>query len=473
MVKYFYTFFFSVFSLYSFSQTQSYSLTNKWKFNVEIDGFGSIEFLLDIKQNTDSTFEASSRLKAIKDIISYKQFVLAKLFTQQYKNGAFVHVLKGQIVGDTLRGVFIGPQMAYYLNAIYSDNQIQGTLGDDKFGKNKKISHSFSAAPFSYNQINYNFSNLDSSIKKTFEKNFYNPHILKEKEWIEFFRKLNKVSNNAHDDLEFFIGFSNLSKNIKTSHIGILKNNPWNDLEQLNNRSYVTIKKIDSTISYIKFEGFALQDSNIVRSFFDSIIENKIPNLIIDLRGCGGGDYSSMTLSSYFIKKSLNAGFFVGNKYFNNNEILPSNEFLKNKSPYTGNSLREFLDEIINTGLLIGKVEPDKNLNYNGNVIVLIDKFSASATEPIVYFLKQNNLATIIGEKTAGQMLSSTVIDVKDGWTLLIPIADYYTSDRYRIENNGVKPNIKIKSEDALEYSIQMIFNRNNEKRNLKVKGSF
>ena len=195
--------------------------------------------------------------------------------------------------------------------------------------------------------------------------------------------------------------------------------------------------------------------------------------MIIDLRGCGGGDYSSMTLSSYFIKKSLNAGFFVGNKYFNNNEILPSNEFLKNKSPYTGNSLREFLDEIINTGLLIGKVEPDKNLNYNGNVIVLIDKFSASATEPIVYFLKQNNLATIIGEKTAGQMLSSTVIDVKDGWTLLIPIADYYTSDRYRIENNGVKPNIKIKSEDALEYSIQMIFNRNNEKRNLKVKGSF
>ena len=31
-----------------------------------------------------------------------------------------------------------------------------------------------------------------------------------------------------------------------------------------------------------------------------------------------------------------------------------------------------------------------------------------------------------------------------------IPTADYYTSDGYRIEQNGVKPDIETKSEEAL-----------------------
>ena len=63
----------------------------------------------------------------------------------------------------------------------------------------------------------------------------------------------------------------------------------------------------------------------------------------------------------------------------------------------------------------------------------------------------------MVGEKTAGDMLSSTFIDIQNSWVLVVPTADYYTADRFRIEGNGVKPTIKVKSEKALEYVLDKI----------------
>lgn len=60
----------------------------------------------------------------------------------------------------------------------------------------------------------------------------------------------------------------------------------------------------------------------------------------------------------------------------------------------------------------------------------------------------------MVEEKTAGDMLSSTFIDIQDSWVLVVPTADYYTSDQFRIEGNGVKPNVKVKSKRALEYVL-------------------
>ena len=172
------------------------------------------------------------------------------------------------------------------------------------------------------------------------------------------------------------------------------------------------------------------------------------------MRECGGGDYSSMFLASYLIIEPLDAGFFIGNNYFKENTNLPDDAVIRKTPVYNGNSLKDFLQAIIDNGLLPGRVVPDKQLHYSGKVFALTDNYSASATEPIAYFLKQHNLAVLVGEKTAGDMLSSTFIDIQDSWALVVPTADYYTSDRFRIEGNGVKPTIKVKSEKALEYVL-------------------
>jgi len=74
----------------------------------------------------------------------------------------------------------------------------------------------------------------------------------------------------------------------------------------------------------------------------------------------------------------------------------------------------------------------------------------------LVDFLKVNNLATIIGEKTAGKMLSAKSFSIDENYELYLPIANYYTAQNFWIEQNGVEPNIAVKSENALDRVLEM-----------------
>ena len=94
---------------------------------------------------------------------------------------------------------------------------------------------------------------------------------------------------------------------------------------------------------------------------------------------------------------------------------------------------------------------------YGGKIWVLTNKNTASACEPLVDFLKVNNLATIIGEKTAGKMLSAKSFSIDENYELYLPIANYYTAQNFWIEQNGVEPNIAVKSENALDKVSELI----------------
>jgi C-terminal processing protease CtpA/Prc len=56
-------------------------------------------------------------------------------------------------------------------------------------------------------------------------------------------------------------------------------------------------------------------------------------------------------------------------------------------------------------------------------------------------------------------MLSSETFDLDSDYKITIPTADYYASDGYKIDQNGVKPNIKTSSEDALLKAFEKIAN--------------
>lgn len=433
----------------------SQNLTGKWKLEADIQGLGAVQILLDFTKTSDTTFFASSRPKVLKEVIGGLKYVIAKN-NKVYKNGCIVHIYKGVIKSDSLKGVLTTPMRNLYFTAQLKDGKMTGAL----FGSDKKTNYNeFTAIPYDKDFVNYDYVALVAGIKTTFQKNIYDEEVLKTKEWTNFFKQLDKLAPKIHDDIEMFTYFSFLASKIKMSHIAILKHNPWDNYDDNDTSKYTTQvshKIINDKTAYIKFEGFQLADTLVVRQFFKTIIEQKVPNLIFDFRGSGGGDYSSMFLAQYLTNETNEAGFFIGNKYYQNNRNLPDENTVKNLPDYNGKSLKEFLQNIIENGLLKGEVSPDKELYYSGKVYALIDNNSASATEPIAYFLKQHNLATLVGETTAGKMLSSTVITVKDNWSLMLPVADYYTSDRFRIEQKGVSPNIKVKTEKALDYVLKI-----------------
>lgn len=97
---------------------------------------------------------------------------------------------------------------------------------------------------------------------------------------------------------------------------------------------------------------------------------------------------------------------------------------------------------------------------FKGNVYILTSKFTGSTCEPIVYGLKQSGRAIIVGENTAGKMLSSEPFDVKNDFQIYVPIADFYTNDGVRLDQKGVAPNYKVKYKEALNYTLDKLIKK-------------
>jgi C-terminal processing protease CtpA/Prc len=58
----------------------------------------------------------------------------------------------------------------------------------------------------------------------------------------------------------------------------------------------------------------------------------------------------------------------------------------------------------------------------------------------IVAFARENQLATIVGEKTAGRLLSATSVKVSNGFRLAMPTGAYYTWSGSVLEGTPMEP---------------------------------
>jgi C-terminal processing protease CtpA/Prc len=77
---------------------------------------------------------------------------------------------------------------------------------------------------------------------------------------------------------------------------------------------------------------------------------------------------------------------------------------------------------------------------FHGRVVLLVDRHTASAAEMIVSFARENKLATIVGEKTAGRLLSATSVKVGQGFRLALPTGAYYTWGGTILEGTPIEP---------------------------------
>jgi C-terminal processing protease CtpA/Prc len=88
----------------------------------------------------------------------------------------------------------------------------------------------------------------------------------------------------------------------------------------------------------------------------------------------------------------------------------------------------------------------------------------------IVAFARENNLSTIIGEKTAGRLLSSTSIKVGKGFRLALPTGAYYTWKGSVLEGTPIEPDHAVdfdwrerrlhSSDRQLDYAIDYFQSR-------------
>jgi carboxyl-terminal processing protease len=89
-------------------------------------------------------------------------------------------------------------------------------------------------------------------------------------------------------------------------------------------------------------------------------------------------------------------------------------------------------------------------------VAVLINEYSASASEILAGALQDNHRAVIMGKRSFGKGSVQSVIKLSDGSALKLTIARYYTPSGRSIQAEGIKPDIVIDEIEAenLEKAI-------------------
>ncbi len=110
------------------------------------------------------------------------------------------------------------------------------------------------------------------------------------------------------------------------------------------------------------------------------------------------------------------------------------------------------------------RMDPDKDVVYKGPLLVLVDRFSASATEILAAALQDYCRAIVIGTRTHGKGTVQSILDLSrfssnrslgkntDLGSLKITIAKFYRINGGATQRKGVTPNIVIPSlVDAIE----------------------
>lgn len=82
--------------------------------------------------------------------------------------------------------------------------------------------------------------------------------------------------------------------------------------------------------------------------------------------------------------------------------------------------------------------------NDNLELVVLVNKGSASASEILAGALQDHDIATIIGEKTFGKGSVQELVEITPETSLKVTVARWLTPNGRSISENGLKPDIKV-----------------------------
>jgi carboxyl-terminal processing protease len=88
-------------------------------------------------------------------------------------------------------------------------------------------------------------------------------------------------------------------------------------------------------------------------------------------------------------------------------------------------------------------------------LVILVDRYSASASEILAGALKENGRATVVGTRTYGKGTVQSVHSLSDGSGIAVTIARYYPPSGEDINYRGISPDIKVDltAEQQLSFS--------------------
>lgn len=172
--------------------------------------------------------------------------------------------------------------------------------------------------------------------------------------------------------------------------------------------SYTLNEEQDSKVGYIKLDEFSSHAAEQMQSAIKDLSQKQASGFILDLRGNPGGLlFSSVEIARMWMKQGA---------------IVSTIDRQGGNEKFSAN----------------GKALTDLPL------VVLVDGYSASASEILAGALKENHRAKVVGSRTYGKGTVQSVHALSDGSGLAVTIARYYPPSGMDINQKGIAPDIQV-----------------------------
>ena len=172
--------------------------------------------------------------------------------------------------------------------------------------------------------------------------------------------------------------------------------------------SYKLKEEQDSKVGYIKLDEFSSHAAEQMQKAIEDLSSKEASGFILDLRGNPGGLlFSSVEIARMWMEKG---------------EIVHTIDRKGGNDEFSAN----------------GKALTDLPL------VVLVDGYSASASEILAGALKESKRAKVVGSRTYGKGTVQSVHGLSDGSGLAVTIARYYPPSGIDINKKGIAPDIRV-----------------------------
>jgi C-terminal processing protease CtpA/Prc len=280
--------------------------------------------------------------------------------------------------------------------------------------------------------------------------------------YLEFRRTFGEIAELATDDLDLLLGFHLAWKGDPFSHFQLRRSQQSAEEMFAFFDSYrvgfeaATVEFDDGT-AILKVRTMMGADTiEQIEAAYQEIAGQDVDTLIIDLRGNGGGAFAVKPLVAHVIDEPLDSGYFLSQVWNRGHERLPASGDAFAAPVWTGWSIISFWKDVQEQAILRLQFTPQQP-NFDGEVYILVDETSASATELAADAFRASGVATLVGRTTAGEMLSQSMFDVGEGFLVSLPVADYYSFKYGRIEGKGVPVDVETDSASALDVTRKLI----------------
>lgn len=165
----------------------------------------------------------------------------------------------------------------------------------------------------------------------------------------------------------------------------------------------------DTNIGYVKISAFNANTIDAYAAAMTDFNQKGVKTIILDLRNnLGGYMDAAIAVASYFVP---------------NGKLIASEEYKdekKNKYHYANKT------------------------DYKFKGVVLVNEYSASASELVTGALKDYGTCTVVGQTSYGKGTVQTTVPLRSGHYLWYTVAEYYTPSHNTIHKTGIEPHYSV-----------------------------